>query len=528
MSSRLITERTYPIKGDSAISSHFITTYRREFIAACIAATAVISCGCQNNGSGNDGGGNDGGNANGVADVPGNFFVNNAVGSDGNTGRQASPFASIQRGLDAAEDFGTGNVYVAGGVYSESIQLKSLVNLFGSYNPSNWQRDVNVFPTTISGGTTAVTANGVDMATVEAFRILSTDADNQSASSITVKLIGSTAITLNENMITAGDGANGDDGRDGLVASGGAHGRSGLDAGGCPPDRTGGIGPMAMWSSSNHPIFGEVTIDFSGGTGGTGGVGGGFSGDAGGGYEGVGPDQVSLPGGTAGTGGAIGVDGGPGGDGMAGMDGSNGEPGMAFGRVIDDGDYIPSDGTRAPDDALPGTGGGGGGGGGGALVFACGGGGGSGASGGFQGDPGGGGGGGGASIAILLTNASQADITNNTIETGDGGDGGDSGLGSAGGVGGSGGLGGTRSGAQGAGGPGGNGGDGGDAGDGGAGGGGPSIGIIADDDSTFTQTGNTFNLGDAGIGGAGEGELGGEDGEQAQTKEIQVATTQPT
>jgi hypothetical protein len=453
--------------------------------------TPTDTRGADGNGS-NSGGGSGGA----VADAPGRFFVNSAAGSDTDQGTTSAPFATIGKGIEAAIAVNGGDVYVAGGVYRETVVLASGVNLHGGYNPSDWVFDAETFPSVVEGSRRTITGSGVGGVTVEGFTVRAGSAADPGKSSVAITLVSSTDISIRNNVLESGAGATGTEGEPAPAADAGADGSPGESAAACPPNRDGGAGGTGV---------------LSGGGGGTGGVAGGFDGSDG---QSV---NAAVRGGGGGKGGATGQ------DGNAGMDGQNGsssiEPGAGgpgFGFVAE-GVYVPADGLYGRGGKSAGTGGGGGGGGGGALVFACGGGGGGGGGGGSIGNGGGPGGGGGASIGVLLTDGSLASLTGNVVRTGAGGAGGNGADGGAGGAGGKGGAGGARFGAQGAGGRGGHGGKGGDGDPGGGGGGGPSVGIVTDDTSSADQSGNTFELGQAGTGGLTPGGEPGTVGVQAET-----------
>jgi hypothetical protein len=205
--------------------------------------------------SGEDGGG--------VADAPGRFFVNSAAGSDTNQGTTSAPFATIGKGIEAAVAVNGGDVYVAGGVYRETVTLASGVNLHGGYSPANWVFDAQTFPSVVDATPAAVKGSGVSGVTIEAFTIRASSASGPGKSSVAISLVNSTDITIRDNVIEAGDGAPGADGEPAPAATAGVDGSRGQNAAACPPGRSGGAG-------------GEGIL--SGGSGGGGGVAGGFDG----------------------------------------------------------------------------------------------------------------------------------------------------------------------------------------------------------------------------------------------------------
>jgi hypothetical protein len=436
-----------------------------------------------------------------AADSNDAVFVAVGFGNDSAAGSSDTPLATIQAAIDLVDEFGGGDVYVAGGVYTESVTLRSNVNLYGGYDRQSWRQCPDVNPTTIIGGATAMSGEGVELAKVNSFTIISSDAAN-GESSIAVRLVDSTSIEFSSNRLVAGNGAAGAPGASGdadgqLPVS--ARGSNGANAAACPPDRLGGLG-------------GPSILGAGGGTGGTGGAAGGFDGSRGGGEFG----------GAGGAGGAIGTSGDEGQRGNLDNPAAPGVPGLgglSIGGLVD-GAYVPANGNDAGTGEA-GSGGGGGGGGGGALVFACGGGGGGGGAGGAGGRGGQGGIGGGGSFGIVLARSTDITLNDNLVETGDGGDGGAGGPGGAGGAGGAGGSGGARFGGQGPGRNGGKGGDGGMGGIGGGGGGGPTIAVYEDADSTSIRNRNRTNLGEPGRGGTGASGFDGDDGERAAHVKIQ-------
>ncbi len=440
---------------------------------------------------GNNGGGNQGCNGPAATNNADDYFVAGNAGNDANVGSQDEPLSTIQAAIELADQAGGGNVHIVGGVFSESIELRSNVSLLGGYDSTSWTQCPDENPTTIVGGTTAVSGENIQSAKLNGLTIISSEAGSDE-SSVAVRLVDSTNVEIFGNRIVAGDGGDGSSGANGAAGSAGEEGSNGANAAACPPDRNGGSGAPA-------------NVGGSGGSGGRGGAAGGFDGSSGGGPHG----------GAGGQGGGIGTSGDVGDRGN--LDnpsetGALGDGGLGIGTLAD-GFYQPSDGDDG-DNGEDGSGGGGGGGGGGALVFACGGGGGGGGEGGDAGDGGLGGLGGGASLGIVLINSTDIMIDDNVIETGNGGFGGDGGEGGNGGAGGEGGSGGSRFGGQGPGRDGGKGGDGGQGGAGGGGGGGPVVGIFEDAGSSSTRTGNRVLLGLPGEGGLSNGGNDGEPGEE--------------
>ncbi|HYU08410.1 MAG TPA: DUF1565 domain-containing protein, partial [Gemmatimonadales bacterium] len=100
------------------------------------------------------------------------FFVS-PTGNDLNTGSNSAPFATIQRGIEAAAAPGTGGaVFVAGGAYPESLALRPKVGVYGAYDAASWQRRLGVVASVVEGGSTAVRGTGADSATVDGLTII--------------------------------------------------------------------------------------------------------------------------------------------------------------------------------------------------------------------------------------------------------------------------------------------------------------------------------------------------------------------
>ncbi|MGH7185520.1 MAG: hypothetical protein ACREIB_04485, partial [Pseudomonadota bacterium] len=367
------------------------------------------------------------------------FFVSSTRGDDTNSGAQVAPYATIQRGIDAAAAAAGATVLIAGGAYNESLTLRSNVQLVGAHNPDTWVHDPANFTTQINGGPRAVIGAEISNVVLHGLSITSRPGAFTGDSSIAIGLYEARGVVIAATRITVGNGIAGQRGTLGSAGATGANGSAG-----------GGAGT---------------------GTGGTGGGGGATNTPRRGGYGGAGGFGFSAGGadggtGVAGSGGALGGGAGEGGRVISGLiySGGGGGPGSlpaSFGLDGRDaavlGDYSSSrvNGfiqsiNYAPAPATSGSsgasGGGGGGGGGGAVAFIVplrAGGGGGGGQGGLGGGSGTRGTGGGASIGVLVTSGSQVFFQDNVIRTGDGGTGGVGGSGGPGGNGGQGGAGGA-------------------------------------------------------------------------------------
>lgn len=458
-------------------------------------------------------------------------------GNDGNSGTIDEPLLSVQQGIDAAGAASMPNVYIATGVYSESIAMVSGVHIYGGYSADFEIRDPAINQTVIMGMPYSTekpgAVNCVDIldipATLSGFHLFGGDAMEPGGSSYALYISNSNgAARFVSNWIIAGNGRDGTHGTDGSDGSDGIDGEPGEGAYDILKDQcndqdwtAGGSGGFKQCGEANA----------SGGSGGSG-----ICPD----YDESGAQPKSIPydqshtnseTGKAGSGAGPGSGGEPGYDGLIsagssncnicnvpkvpdgsqflqslgadGGDGAEGSSGFsAGGCVAPSGEvsgnlWVSTPGSWGGEGAH-GSGGGGGGAGGGVETIDCqnanlmkytdvGGSGGGGGSGGCRGSGAEGGSSGGGSFGIFVVGDPLATavpvLDGNVIQTGFGGDGGDGGSGGVGGEGGKGDAGGGSGESEGsawcadAGGHGGNGGNGGHGGGGGGGCGGPSFGI---------------------------------------------------
>jgi hypothetical protein len=513
-------------------------------------------------------------------------FVSPA-GSDTNPGTLAQPVKTVQRGIQiAAASSGVfDHVYVAGGVYQESVTLTGGVSLYGGYSANFRVHNPAGNETAIFGAASTTPAPGAVNARaltsavlVDGFTIVGHDGVTPGASSYAVYLQDTgSLLTLRRNRIVAGNGAAGSRGTDGAAGS--------------SPTQSGGVGlePVnALVASGSATAFacvngttlpGGGTAATNGGAGavvacpvagaagaaGSPGVGSGATPGAGG--SGANSYSTSVAGGICDCSGSgsnfVGGNGAQGGQGTGGSAGARCS--VSRGRVVN-GLWVAGT-TDAQPGGLGGPGAGGGGGGVGAgvkntngasncvyqtptnpqgpppitgfrdMLGGAGGGGGAGGCGGNAGLAGVSGGGSFAVFAYWTTpTGGHPQMTANTIIRGRGGDGGDGGAGGEGGNGSSGGDTGRlpfstpltgEACAE----PGGRGGDGGSGGSGGGGGGGcggSSMGVFFNNapasPPNYSGT-NTFpSSGNAGAGGRGGFSRGnsGIDGQTGQNVEVQL------
>jgi len=506
-------------------------------------------------------------NCDGVDGELGNSIFVAKNGDDGNSGDIEAPMLTIQAALAKAGAEGKRDVYVASGVYAESIELVSGVALYGGYSSDFKQRhiDLNVtvimgqdFSQELPGAVNAYAISGAaDTTRVDGFTIFGRNNTNPGGSSYGVYLFNCTqALTLSNNTIEAGVGGPGAKGSDGMNGAVGVNGGSGAGAFGVSTTNCNSITP---------------NLPRPGGSGGDGACNGGPSGDGGDGGGNTCPPTynaapVAYENGAGGQGPGAGSGGTGGWDrevwycysfppegechqatggsevGVAGTSGAQGTQGDTAGGnacaaddaagTVQGGLWV---GGVAPDGATGshGSGGGGGGAGGGAQDGSqcsdrthIGGTGGGGGSGGCGGTGGTGGASGGASFGLFLhwvtPPISLPTVADNVVYGGIGGPGGAGGNGGSGGPGGSGGAGGlddfddARCAATG--GAGGDGGNGGHGEGGGGGCGGASFCLFVSGDggadlNDYTMD-NTFILGVGGPGGSGGPSIGnpGDDG----------------
>jgi len=436
-------------------------------------------------------------------------------GNNNNDGRtRQHPVATITRGIEIADTCSPKcDVLVSGGTYTESLTLRSGVDVFGGYAVSTWTRNVSNNTTTLNANAyRGVVASGLNAVTVfDGLTVVGLDRTDASGTSYAfwVNSVASNRLVIRNAIIEAGDGGPGDPGGDGTVGATG-------DSGSATTGRTGAGGGANTTCSANG---GDGGTSYNCGSGGGGDGANGGSGTAVGGGGAAGGNRCgggcndSASGGSGGgsgdpgTGGtaataasdtdgafdASGLWGGVNGNGgNAGKHGGGGGGGGSGGTDVDDWYCVGFSGTE--------IGGGGGGGG----------------AGGCGGGAGGAGNAGGASLGIVAIN-STITVESTTIRRGTGGRGGNGGKGAGGGRGQSGGAGFNPSNDEGGtGAAGGSGGDGG-GGSGGAGGnGGASIGIATVNSTVTTTSVSTPNGVGAG-GGAGTGGTGGTEGNRTGT-----------
>ncbi len=463
--------------------------------------------------------------------ILGAVYVDFTTGLDGNAGTQAAPVKTVAQGVAVAQAGAVRRAVLVSGAaqtLAAPLVLPNGARLKGGYDrAAGWTRTAPRTPLNRFGGTApaadatvpVILASGLtEPVLVDGFNLNATLAPVSPGSSSTGIFVKDCTqmVTISNNTISPG---NGGPGTSGAAGNAGAAGGDGGDG-----------GPVQV----NYSATGTNDTYAGGGTrgdgfyhGGTGGFGAclyarpiaGFgstqAANGGPGLSGLGDPAGAGSGGGAGgdNGYPTATNGWPGTAGIAGAAGAHGTAPSA--SLV----FMPAGIVAVPGwDGIPGAyGHGGGGGGGGGRITSgtfgeqsvpsrwggCGGGGGAGGGGGQGGKAGLGGGG---SFGVIVTGSSVT-VSNCQITTLTGGPGGAGGNGGAGGAGGSGGNGHvtaiTGGKDPGNGGTGGTGGTGGAGGGGSGGSGGASVGILARNGSTITESGNTFTLGNAGAGGQG-------------------------
>ncbi len=490
---------------------------------------------------------------------PNGIYVSQTTGADDagcgsgpdSTCSGCYPCRTIGYGIQRAQGAGKSTVYVADGLYEESVTVIGGISLRGGYRADTWERHLStslsvIRDVTPSGHRKAIIAQNITSpAVVEGFVVQGRHAAGNGENSYAFWIVDCSAgLSIQNNQVYAGDGGPGLTGADGTDGAVGVNGQNGLSAyepaagyncyeecvghgaerqGGAGGSKTcggtncsggaGGTADCPNFDDSNSnacsqcptdPISQVITTNGSTAPNG-GGVGGDGTGDALLDFDCAGdcyahlcdaPDCVQSIA-TRGE------------DGRVGTSASGGAGSTQLWGTVTSHEWIGGAGA-AGGSAGHGSGGGGGGASGGVETryhASCssaghsdiGGSGGGGGSGGCGGTGGGGGMGGGGSIGIFVffsaaPGSNIPTISGNAIHRGNGGHGGHGGQGGTGGMGGYGGAGGPggNSGSSyqfaGAGAPGGDGGHGGHGGGGGGGTGGVSCGIFA-----YGQGGSSLN-----------------------------------
>ena len=181
-------------------------------------------------------------NCDGVDGEKSNAIFVAKTGSDSAAGTIDAPLLTIQAGIDKAATSGKRDVYVATGVYSESISLKAGIAVYGGYRGDFLARQTTLYETAILGKAAtvekpgAVSAKGLSGAAtqetvLDGFSIFGADNKTAGGSSYAVWLADcGNQVTIRGNKIVAGDGGAGTPGTNGASGAIGLPGGAGLAA----------------------------------------------------------------------------------------------------------------------------------------------------------------------------------------------------------------------------------------------------------------------------------------------------------
>ena len=157
-------------------------------------------------------------------------------GSNAATGTKANPLQTITAGIAKAVADHKNSVYVAGGTYSEMVQLVSGVSIYGGYEPLSGARSMSE-PTVITASPQAVLADGATGVTLQLLTLKSTADGNRNA----YGLRGINGSKLALDTVTTDPGAGGA-GAPGGVGTTGNNGTSGNGGSGYVYNTTAGGG----------------------------------------------------------------------------------------------------------------------------------------------------------------------------------------------------------------------------------------------------------------------------------------------
>ena len=203
-------------------------------------------------------------------------------GDDRANGNHDHPLASIQTAIDLAKRIGK-RVYVCSGTFHEALTLADSISVIGGLTcvDNDWR--VGAEHTRIEASTSpAVRAQNITTPTrLESLDIVAPDATAPSGSSIGLLADHTTGLTIASSKITAGNAANGANGKDGIQLSNAAtvDGAAGWDqiscttSGGCNHDIRGfWANPPRGKQGANVCVGAPGFVAESGGFGGSGGL----------------------------------------------------------------------------------------------------------------------------------------------------------------------------------------------------------------------------------------------------------------
>ncbi|MBN8616664.1 MAG: putative metal-binding motif-containing protein, partial [Deltaproteobacteria bacterium] len=169
--------------------------------------------------------------------TPANGGVDNAT-----CGAWNAPCATINGGIARAIGASRTRVRVSEGLYVENVAMLNGISVLGGHSAVNWVRNPLIYGTILRGANTAVGAGGAnDRIVVSAVNInMATELSGfsiealpglQGGNSIGIYVRDSTnALTIQDNIVTAGAGGNGGDGVSGTSGTAGGNGGNGANA----------------------------------------------------------------------------------------------------------------------------------------------------------------------------------------------------------------------------------------------------------------------------------------------------------
>ena len=209
------------------------------------------------------------------------YFVTEKGNDESGDGSRAKPFKTIGKGLEKAKVDGK-RIYVCAGKYIEALTLEDGVSMIGGYDCSQPEWSNSAKKSRVESPTSpAVRAKDIKTLTrFEGFDVLAPDATEPSGSSIGLIAEGSDKLTIVSSRITAGTGAAGKAGVEGiqLVQAGNVDGVAGADEGEYCRSPAGCAPPLVAPNPAAGPAGGTSVCTgvagLNGGAGGKGGSGG--------------------------------------------------------------------------------------------------------------------------------------------------------------------------------------------------------------------------------------------------------------
>src|SRR4051794_6722683 len=175
-------------------------------------------------------------------DVNGAIFVDAGTGLDSRSGSKDLPKKTIASAIVAAKA-ATKDVYVAAGVYPESLVLDTDVSIYGGYTPISWTR-MGTDATTVTGTPQAALADAKTGISLQLLTLVGGTAP-AGASSYGLRVVNNAKVALDHVTAvggTGGAGAAGGNGGTGSIGANGSTGGNGSCGGGAGTGPVGGTG----------------------------------------------------------------------------------------------------------------------------------------------------------------------------------------------------------------------------------------------------------------------------------------------